>query len=473
MNFLPTRKIFMPVIQADDILGTDSSSASETPSNTSHFLKKAYWTKWYAAFKQILPLYVAIHVAFVVTSVLAFLFVLPNYSWQFKKVYTPWQLWGRWDTEHFNLIATQGYNAPKETAFFPLYSLLERGLLLVVHNPLIAGLLISNVAALIMLVVLYRLVLEDFGCERAARTVLYLIVFPSAFFFAAAYNESLFVCLTLLSFYHMRHGYWWLAGLFGLLASLTRSVGVFLLVPFCYEYLRQRSSLASASARVPAQPHGRPQGCTPTRYDGRVSQAVSQKPTHKRATLVSAMFARVRRAIRLDVIGGLCIPAGTALFAFYCYLRFHDPLAFAHAQKLWGRELSLPWYGMLRSIHFIISSSGLYSFQSLRNILDLTPNVFVLLLVILSFVGPWRLPKALWSYAIYAATLYFFFLLYPVRASLYPLQSTFRFMLEVFPAFIVLAGIGKYRTFHLSYLMVSGAMLFFFLTQFLTGYWIT
>jgi Gpi18-like mannosyltransferase len=65
---------------------------------------------------------------------------------------------------------------------------------------------ISNVAGLVMLMVLYQLVREDFGSEIAERAVLYLAIFPTAFFFAAAYNESLFLCLALLSFYYMRHG---------------------------------------------------------------------------------------------------------------------------------------------------------------------------------------------------------------------------------------------------------------------------
>jgi 4-amino-4-deoxy-L-arabinose transferase-like glycosyltransferase len=57
-----------------------------------------------------------------------------------------------------------------------------------------------------MLMVPYQLVREDFGSEIAERAVLYLAIFPTAFFFAAAYNESLFLCLALLSFYYMRHG---------------------------------------------------------------------------------------------------------------------------------------------------------------------------------------------------------------------------------------------------------------------------
>lgn len=80
--------------------------------------------------------------------------------------------------------------------------------MVITHNPLIAGLFISNVAGLIMFVVLYQLVKEDFNGERGYHTVLYFSLFPAAFFFAAAYSESLFLCLSVLSFYHIRHGRW-------------------------------------------------------------------------------------------------------------------------------------------------------------------------------------------------------------------------------------------------------------------------
>jgi hypothetical protein len=47
-----------------------------------------------------------------------------------------------------------------------------------------------------------------------------------------------------------------------------------------------------------------------------------------------------------------------------------------------------------------------------------------------------------------------------------------RFMLELFPGFILLAVLGKYRMVHMCYLMISGSVLFFLLTQFLTGHWV-
>lgn len=411
----------------------DSASAS---SSSKYLQRQDTWMQWYAALKSILPIYIAVHLAFFAITCLSVLFTLKDFSWQSRPVYTLWQSWYRWDTGHYVSIAIRGYDVPYHTAFFPLYPLLERSVMVLTRNPFTAGLLISNLAGLVMLVALYRLVVEDFHQERAYRTVLYLSVFPTAFFFAAAYNESLFLCLSLLSFYHMRKGHWWLAGLFGFFASLTRSTALFLLLPFCYEYLRQMSN---------SKLYGRP--------------GEDARP--------------ITLPLSIDVLSGLLIPAGIGLFALYCYLRFQDPLAFSHAESHWQHQFELPWYGIIGSGKAIITSKGLLSFQALRNILDLGPDLLILAIIVLSFIGPWKFSRNLWAYSIYAAALFLFPQLFPVGGTgLFPLQSVSRYMLEVFPAFIVLAGIGENRTFHLSYLMVSGAILFFLLTQFLTGHWV-
>jgi Gpi18-like mannosyltransferase len=361
--------------------------------------------------------------AFFVTTCLATLFTVRDFAWGNVPLYQLWQSWHHWDTGHYMSIATYGYTEPAKTAFFPLFPLLERALMFVTHNALTAGLLISNVAGLVLLMVLYQLVREDFDHERALRSVLYISVFPTAFFFASAYNEALFLCLVLLSFYNMRRGNWWLAGLFGFFASLTRSAGVLLLLPFCYEYLRQHE------------------------------------------------FKLWRT--RLDIISTGLIPAGIGLFAVYCYLQFHDFLAFSHAQINWQHYAAWPWHGMGGSFKAIQNSSGILSFQALRNLTDLLPDLLVLLMIVLSFFGPWRLPRTHWSYAIYAAILYLFLNSFPVAGTgLYPLQSVSRYALEIFPAFIIMAGMGKARMFHLNYVMISGAILFFLLTQFLTGHWV-
>ncbi len=141
---------------------------------------KTSWAKWYEALKSILPIYVGIHLAFFAISFFSVLFVLSDFSKQSMPIYTLWQSWHHWDTGNFLVVAVHGYTAPNQTAFFPLYPIFERGLMFITNNPFTAGLIISDVAGLVMLVVLYRLVEEDFDAERAYRTVLYLSVFPNS-----------------------------------------------------------------------------------------------------------------------------------------------------------------------------------------------------------------------------------------------------------------------------------------------------
>jgi len=382
------------------------------------------WQKWASAAVAISPTYVAIHIGFFLITCLSFLFTHGDFDGFWVQPHDIANAWHHWDTGHYMSISQHGYTEAYRSAFFPLYPLLMRLLTpFTQHDPLLAGLLLSDSAGFFLLIVLYQLVREDFSAERADRTVLYLSLFPTAFFFAAGYTESLFLCLTLFGFYNLRRGNWWLAGAFGFFASLTRSAGIFLLLPFCYEYLRQHE------------------------------------------------FSLKR--VRFDVISGGLIAAGAGFFSLYCYYKFHDFLAFSHAQTYWNHHLALPWVGIIGSINAISISSGIISFQSMRNLLDLVPDLLMLVVIILMFVGPVRFPRSLWSYAIYTAFLYVFLQIFPVGGTgLFPLQSVSRYLLELFPAFILIAAFGKSRMFHMNYLVICGALLFFLLTQFLTGHWV-
>ena len=406
---------------------TVDSTGQSAPAESRQDQVKAAKTKWFNAFKNVLPIYISIHLAFFVITCLAVLFVIPDFSWKVLPINTLWQSWYRWDSVHYSYLAIHGYTDWWRTVFFPLFPLLERYVALVVGDPFIAGLVISNVAGLGMLIVLYRLVEEDFDSERAYRTALYLSVFPTAFFFAAAYTESLFLLLALLSLYYMRQGSWWLAGVFGFFATLTRSTGLLLLLPCCYEYLRQHQFKL--------------------------------------------------KTIHFDVFGGTLIGAALGLFMLYCYHRFHSFFPFTRAEHfMWSRDPQSPWFIIKNVIAGIAQSNGLLSFHALRNIIDASQILLILVLIILAVVGPWRFPRRLWVYAIYAIVLFVVLQTSPVRVNPirgpFPLQSFPRYMLEIFPAFIVLAGLGKYRTIHLSYVMVSGVVLFVLLSLFLTGHWV-
>jgi len=174
--------------------------------------------------------------------------------------------------------------------------------------------------------------------------------------------------------------------------------------------------------------------------------------------------------LRFDVLACAGVPAAIGLFALYCYYRFHDLLAFSHAQSVWSRSMHGPWHGLIDAAVIILHRS-LLSFDSIHNVIDLSACLFILALVILAFVGPWKFPRAYLAYGIYALVIYLYSLIFPISSGV-PLGGFSRYMLEVFPAFIVLAGMGKRQQVNLYYLMLSVPLLAFLLLQFLTGHWV-
>lgn len=406
-----------------DTLPIVASLVSESP--------KASWENdeqspitWRQAGKQTLPIYLITHIVFLVLTYLATLFSVSNFSTRALYLQTLWESWNRWDTGWYTSIASNGYQHTVSTTwgFFPLFPLLERALAVIMRDPFIAGLIISNVATFGLFTVLYRLVAEDFNSERAWRSVLYLAAFPTAFFFAAAYNEATFLLFALLSFYYMRRGRWWLAGLFALGAGLTRSTAVCLFVPFIYEYFRQRGFQW--------------------------------------------------RKIDWHILSASGIIGGTILFMIYGYLLTHDALAFEHAQAAgdWHHYLAFPGLAFVKAVS-IIKHNSILTFASIHTVMDLIPGLFILGALLLSFVGPWKLKRAYWAYPFYGIALFLLVIIVPEQGA-FPIASLSRYMLEIFPAFVILAAIGEKRNFTVYYLFICLPLLAFWLLQWLTGGWI-
>ncbi|HEY3992223.1 MAG TPA: mannosyltransferase family protein [Ktedonobacteraceae bacterium] len=387
----------------------------QTPDTTTRL--SARFAGWIDALKRVWAIYLATHLVFLILTYLATLFTSERVAGQHAIFQTLLHFWDRWDTDHFVRIATTGYTHVVDTAFFPLYPMLIHFLSGIVGDPVVAALIIANVAGLGVLLVFYRLVAEDFGAERAERSVLYLAIFPTAFFLAAAYSESLFLLCALFSFYYMRRGRWWLAGLAMFFATLTRSTGVALVLPFCYEYLRQRDFQW--------------------------------------------------KKLRLDVLGCAGVGLALAFYSAYCFICFHDYLAFSHAEWIgWGRRLTWPGAALLRAVQVILSTR-VFEFASTRNLVELSVVLAVLLLLILSFVGPWKFARKDWIYPLFGVVVFLLCISLPVTApSNAPLDSLDRYMLAIFPAVMVVAAMGKNRNFHLLYqtlgysLVVVYALLF-------------
>lgn len=150
-------------------------------------------------------------------------------------VTNPWlEPWQRWDTLHYQAIAERGYQAFDGALFAPpLYPALMRlfGLLLG-GDTLLGGLVVSNLALLGGLLAFYLLAERELGgAVVARRATLYLLVFPTAFFFMAAYSESLLLLGAALALLGAQEGRWYASGLAAAIAALSRLVGVALALP--------------------------------------------------------------------------------------------------------------------------------------------------------------------------------------------------------------------------------------------------
>ena len=148
-------------------------------------------------------------------------------------------VWANFDGVHYLSIAKRSY-VQYEQAFFPLYPwLIKRLSLLLDNNLLLSSFLISYLSFFISLVLFFKLVELDFNKKVAKRTLLFLLMFPTSFFFISVYTESLFLALILGSFYAARKKKWWLAGILGGLASATKLTGIILLLALIIEWMEQ------------------------------------------------------------------------------------------------------------------------------------------------------------------------------------------------------------------------------------------
>lgn len=198
------------------------------------------------------------------------------------------------DAKWYIGIAGEGYDAgpfsldrQHNWAFFPLYPLLLRQLMRLTGEAAFTAFTLSSIFFLLALVLLHKLA-STFGCDEpsADRAVFYIAAFPVSYFFSMAMTESLFLFLTVGSFYAARRERWWMAGALGALASATRVNGIFLLPALLLLYFQQRRSI-------------RP---------------------------------------RADILGLFLIPLGLIAFMLYLHFQTGNALAFKDALALWGRQ---------------------------------------------------------------------------------------------------------------------------------------
>jgi hypothetical protein len=163
------------------------------------------------------------------------------------------------DSEYYLSIATVGYNDPKVTsaridgqltplnyAFLPFYPYVMRAVsfplrafgLTAIATSTLAGVIVSVLGTLGGLLALYDLARQELGESGAWRAAFYLLVFPAGFFLAMVYTEGLFVGLAFGSLALIQRKKWVFAALLAICATLTRSIGVALVIPLAVAYGR-------------------------------------------------------------------------------------------------------------------------------------------------------------------------------------------------------------------------------------------
>ena len=307
----------------------------------------------------------------------------------------------RYDVIWYMGIAEHGYAYKAgSTAFHPLYPL-SMGLLgrLLGSHYLLAGWLIAQVCCVLMLVLLYRLVLLDHDHGVARRTTLFLLGSPLGFSFLLPYTESLLMMCIVGAFYAARRGRWWLAGIAGAGAALTKQPGVIVLLPLLWElWQQQRERILARDVRPLVRPL--------------LGLAI---------TPLGLLAFLVYRATLGDV--GFSWSDPTSLVG--------SLLVTPSYRQTWGEYFSWPWVNMLFALDRLGTAPYFY----------LVLNTFVMLIMVVLIC--YSLPRLRRSYAIYS------FLLMAMNLSivypLWPYMGIIRRFTIIFPLFIQLAVWGRSR----------------------------
>lgn len=297
--------------------------------------------------------------------------------------------WLRWDAGWFFSVVDHGYYVDSRQSnipFFPLYPLasvaagLPFRLVFDSYRSFFLGaLLISHVAFAFALVGLDRLGRMSVG-EAATRRALWLLaLFPFAFYFAAAYSESLFLALSVWSILFARRQQWAAAAITCAAVVLVRITGLAVLAAIVGAYALE------------------------ARRDG--------------------------RGWRADALYLLLPVAALAGFELYFAWKFGDPRVYTHVQERgWSKVFGLAQW--LRAWMWMWGTAPVADKLRVGWYLVLLPSMLTLLVL-----GWRRLSAPEW---IFAATSVALIVVTGHRG--YPgLESVGRYVSVIFPLFFVAA----------------------------------
>jgi len=158
--------------------------------------------------------------------------------------------------------------------------------------------------------------------------LLVFLFFPPAYFFLSGYPDVLFALLAILSLYFGRKRQWLFAGIFSGLLAVTKPYGIFMLPTLGLEYFESHNWNFKSALK------------------------------------------------KTDWLYLLLPMATLGAFIYFNFARFHDPLAFLHTQKTWGRQLGSPLIALWHEARTYLLSGNIFTGENFPYLVYLASLIF-------------------------------------------------------------------------------------------------
>lgn len=236
------------------------------------------------------------------------------------------------DGVHYLTIADTGYLETNYIqAFFPVYPLIIK----IIHQltnfePLIIGLVISNLATWGFFLLFYQLLKTNFSGKVAIWSLLALACWPTSFYLGMIYNESLFLLLLLGAIIlYQKKKWWWLAVILFLLTA-SRVTGIILIGALAIDLFWQTffwPKISSWQSKLKSDKK--------TTSEKKLDKSIKKSDLSATRLLESSLDSR--RTNFWPAFFSLCVGAlGLITYMIFLKNNFDDPFYFMTVQSAFG-----------------------------------------------------------------------------------------------------------------------------------------
>lgn len=237
------------------------------------------------------------------------------------------------------LVSERGYRdhqpgIQSPVAFFPGYPLAMRYLGAVIGDHALAGILITTTCGLGTAVLFWSWCRERMTAIAANTALLTYLLYPYGYYlYGVIYADALFVFFTLLAFWAVERDRPLLAGLAGAVATLSRPVGIAVVVGLAVRTLERRGVLPEVCLPK-LRPRNAAAGDTTSSIatSGIAAAGDTTPPGTQRRSPGGA-----RSTLRPTDGFVLLSVSGLAAYCYFLWNRFGDPFLFSDAEAYWGQ----------------------------------------------------------------------------------------------------------------------------------------